>query len=244
MTSVPPHDREMTMLEHLNELRQRLIKCAIALVVGLALAALPVPGYTSLTWAVIAAITAPASGYLQGIKPGEVLFTYFHVALIVGASLAMPVIVYQIMAFILPALLPHERRALFLSLPGVMLSFVLGVAFGYYALLPFAVRFLLSFGAELIPPNWSFSEYVGTVSLLLFGMGVAFELPLVMFALARMGVVDAKRLSGLRRWALVIAFVIGAIITPTPDPLNQTLVSLPLYLLFEIGILLARLARR
>lgn len=238
-----PHDREMTMLEHLEELRYRLVVSGIALLVGLVISAIPVPGYGSLTWAVIAFIVAPAQGFVQAIKPGETLFTYFHVALITGAALAMPVIVYQVMAFILPALHVGEKKLLFLSMPGVMLSFVLGVAFGYFALLPFAVRFLLSFGAELIPPNWSFAEYVGTVSLVLFGMGAAFELPLVMFTLARLGIVDAARLGKLRKWALILSFVAGAVITPTPDPLNQTLVSLPLYMLFEIGILMARLAR-
>jgi sec-independent protein translocase protein TatC len=240
----PASDREMTMLEHLDELRHRLIVSAIALVVGMLIAATPIPGYPSITWAVIGLIVAPAQGAIQAIKPGETLFTYFHVALVVGAAIAMPVVVYQVMAFILPALLPHERRLLYLSMPGVMVAFLAGVSFGYFALLPFAIRFLLNFGAELIPPNWSFGEYVGTVSLLLFGMGVAFELPLIMFALAKLGVVTADRLRGLRRWALIVAFVVGAMITPTPDPLNQVLVSLPLYLLFEIGILMARLARR
>lgn len=235
-------DKEMTLLEHLEELRQRLIICGIALIAGLALAAMPIPGYTSLAWAVIGLVVAPAAGSIQAIKPGETLFTYFHVALLTGAALAMPVILYQVMAFVMPGLRPGERRALILALPGVVSAFALGVAFGYFALVPFAIRFLLSFGADLIPPNWSFAEYVGTITLLLFGMGVAFELPLVMLTLARVGVVTAAQLGRLRRWALLLAFVVGAMITPTPDPLNQTLVSLPIYLLFEMGILLARLA--
>ncbi|MBI4494278.1 MAG: twin-arginine translocase subunit TatC [Chloroflexi bacterium] len=239
----PPHDREMTLLEHLDELRRRLVICSLAIMLGLAIAAVPVPGYSSLAWALIGLVVAPAAGSVQAIKPGETLFTYFQVALLVGAAFAMPVIIYQVIAFIMPALYPREQKLLLLAVPGVMVSFLLGVTFGYFALVPFAVRFLLGFGAELVPPNWSFGEYVGTVTMLLFWMGVAFELPLVMFALATLGVVDARRLAGLRKWAIVLAFVVGAVITPTPDPFNQALVALPLYMLFEIGILLARLAR-
>ena len=242
---VPPYDREMTLLEHLNELRQRLIICGIALLAGMAIAiAVPFPGAGSLTWAVIGALVAPAGGAVQAIRPGETIFTYLQVALITGAALAMPIIIYQVMAFILPALLEEERKLLFLAVPGVTVSFAAGIAFSYFVLVPFAVRFLLNFGSEIIPPHWSFSEYVGTVALLLFYMGVIFELPLVMFTLAKLGVVDVARLQSLRKWALLIAFILGAIITPTPDPLNQTLIALPVYLLFEIGILLARMARR
>lgn len=233
----------MTLLEHLDELRRRLVISAIAIIVGLVIAAIPIPGYASLTWAIIELVLQPAQGAIQAIKPGETLFTYFQVALMTGAALAMPVLIYQVLAFIMPALYPGERRMLFVFTPGIALSFVLGVAFGYFLLLPFAITFLLQFGAELIPPNWSFSEYVGTITLLLFWMGIAFELPLVIFALAKMGVVDADQLKGLRKWALLLSFLVGAMITPTPDPINQTLVSLPIYLLFEIGILMARLAR-
>lgn len=239
----PSHDKEMTLLEHLGELRHRLMVTGIAIVLGLVLAAVPIPGYNSVTWAVIGLVLTPAQGAVQAIRPGETLFTYFQVALLCGAAFAMPVIIYQILAFILPALLPNEQRLLFLAVPGVTIFFVLGVAFSYFVLVPFAIRFLLAFGSEMVPPNWAFSEYVGTITMLLFWMGVTFELPLVMLTLAKLGIVDARRLAGMRRWAIVLAFVAAAVITPTPDPFNQTMIALPIYLLFEIGILLARLAR-
>ncbi len=106
----------------------------------------------------------------------------------------------------------------------------------------FAVNFLLSFGADIIEQKWAFSEYLETISTLLFWMGVVFEMPLVIYFLTKLGIVNAKKLARFRRYMLVLAFVLGAFITPTPDPFNQAMVSLPIYLLFELGILLARFA--
>jgi len=232
----------MTMLEHLEELRSRVIIASVALMVGLAVSAIPVPGQSSLTWKVIDIVLIPVHGNIQAIRPGEVFFTYFKLALLVGAAFAMPVLIYQAMKFVMPALLPHEKKYLFMAVPGVSASFVVGIVFGYLVLVPFAVQFLMSFGAELIEQRWSFSEYVSTVTSLLFWMGIAFETPLTMYFLAKLHVVNVERLKRFRRYALVLAFVVGAIITPTPDPINQTMVSVPLYLLFELGILLARLA--
>ncbi|HYU20547.1 MAG TPA: twin-arginine translocase subunit TatC [Chloroflexota bacterium] len=245
--SPSPEDEEeegMTMLEHLEELRMRVIITCVALAVGLAISAIPVPGYSSLTWKVIAVVNTPAEGSLQAIKPGEVFITYFKVALIVGAALAMPVIIYQVMAFVMPALHPHEKKYLFMAAPGVTISFLVGVVFGYVVLLPFAIKFLLGFGAEEsgVDIKWSFGEYIGTVTTLLFWMGMSFETPLIMFFLTKLRVLSVQRLARFRKYAFVGAFIIGAIITPTPDPFNQTIVSIPLYLLFELGILMAKLA--
>ncbi len=193
---------------------------------------------------VIAVVNTPAEGSLQAIKPGEVFITYFKVALIVGAALAMPVIIYQVMAFVMPALHPHEKKYLFMAAPGVTISFLVGVVFGYVVLLPFAIKFLLGFGAEEsgVDIKWSFGEYIGTVTTLLFWMGMSFETPLIMFFLTKLRVLSVQRLARFRKYAFVGAFIIGAIITPTPDPFNQTIVSIPLYLLFELGILMAKLA--
>ena len=232
------------MLEHLEELRVRVIICCVALAVGLAISAIPVPGYSSLTWNVINVVNAPAAGYLQTITPGEIFITYFKVALVVAGALAMPVLIYQVMKFVLPALHPHEKKYLYMAAPGVTFAFAIGVVFGYVLLLPFAINFLLTFGvAESgVEVKWAFGEYVGTVTTMLFWMGLAFETPLIMFFLAKLRVLTVERLVRARKYALIAAFIAGAIITPTPDPLNQTIISLPLYLLFELGILMARLA--
>jgi len=244
----PEEEEEgMTMLEHLEELRDRIIVCAVALVVGLAISALPIPWLTtdSVTVKVIELVSQPAADHLQFIKPGEGFITYFQVAMIVAMVLALPVITYQVIAFVLPALLPHEKKYLYMAVPGAMISFALGLLFGYVLVIPVAIQFLLTFGADNIPGlevRWAFSEYIETVTTLLFWMGLSFETPLLMFFLTKLRVLSPDRLRRFRKYALILAFVIGAIITPTPDPLNQTLVSLPLYLLFELGLLLSRLA--
>jgi sec-independent protein translocase protein TatC len=250
MADPPPGEEEedgMTMLEHLEELRVRIIVCAVALVLGLVISAVPIPYVTddSVTQAVIHIISLPAAGHLIFIKPGEGFVTYFQVAMIVAIVLALPVMTYQAIAFVLPALLPHEKKYLYLAIPGAMISFTIGLLFGYILLLPVAIQFLLNFGTgniEGIEVKWSFSEYIGTVTTLLFWMGLSFETPLLMYFLTKLHILNPQRVARYRKYALVLAFVIGAIITPTPDPLNQTIVSLPLYLLFELGLLLSRLA--
>jgi len=244
----PEEEEEgMTMLEHLEELRDRLIVCSVALVVGLIISAIPIPWITdgSVTQAVITLVSQPAANHLIFFKPGEGFITYFQVAMIVAAVLALPVITYQVIAFVLPALLPHEKKYLYMAIPGVMCSFAIGVLFGYILVVPVAIQFLLNFGVDNIPGlevKWAFSEYIGTVTTLLFWMGLAFETPLLMYFLTKLRVLDPRRVARYRKYVLVLSFVIGAIITPTPDPLNQTIVSLPLYLLFELGLLLSRLA--
>ena len=108
------------------------------------------------------------------------LFTYFKIALFTGIGLAMPILVYQIMLFVLPVLLPHEKRYLYLALPGVFVSFLIGGAFGYLVIVPFALKFLLSFGGDLIEQKWALRSTWDTIATLLFWMGVAFEMPLIM----------------------------------------------------------------
>ena len=243
----PAQDPEegMTMLEHLEELRQRIIVSSIAFILGLIMSAVPLPpGWSNnLTWIVINAVVEPVGfEHIQAIKPAEVFFTYFQVAMVIGLALAMPVIIYQIMAFVTPALLPHEKKYFYMAVPGATLSFVIGITFGYSLILPAAVKFLIAFGGDTVQQRWSFAEYADTATTLLFWMGLAFELPLAIFFLCKLRVLSVQRLRGMRKYVLVGAFLIGAIITPTPDPFNQTLVSLPLYFLFEIGLLLARLA--
>jgi len=252
MAEPPPGEEEeeegMTMLEHLEELRDRLIVCAVALVVGLVISALPIPFVTqnSVTQEVIGIIGKPAEGHLIFSKPGEGFVTYFQVAMIVAIVLSLPVMTYQAIAFVMPALLPHEKKYLYMAVPGGMISFTIGLLFGYVLLLPVAIQFLITFGTSNVEGGiqvlWSFGEYMDTVTTLLFWMGLSFETPLLMFFLTKLRILSPQRVAGFRKYALILAFVIGAIITPTPDPLNQTIVSLPLYLLFELGLLLSRLA--
>ena len=159
-----------------------------------------------------------------------------------GFVLGLPVITWQVIAFVLPALLPHEKKYLYMAVPGAMVSFAIGLLFGYVLVLPVAIGFLVNWNPIGITVMWQFSEYIGTVSTLLLYMGLAFETPLLMFFLTKLRILNPVRVARFRKYMLVLSFIIGAIITPTPDPLNQTIVSLPIYLLFEIGLLLSRLA--
>src|SRR5918912_1937853 len=238
-----PGDKEMTLLEHLEELRGRLVASCVAVVAGILVAIVPVPGFGSITEVIVKLLAQRApQGKLSTLGPGEGFFTFLEVAMIVGIALSMPVIVYQVLAFVTPALYENEKKYLYIAVPGVTISFAAGVAFCYFFMLPFAIAFLGGFQTDIFNPIWSAERYLDFVVTFLFWVGLTFELPIVMYFLSKLGVVSATRLASFRKYAFVLAFVVGAIITPTPDPINQTIVSLPVYFLFEIGVLLARFA--
>lgn len=235
----------MTLLEHLEELRGRLVAMVAALIVGILVSLIPVPTMNSLTgflFDVISNMAKTTGVTLISTGPGETFFTYLEVAMVVGAALAMPMIIYQIFAFVTPALYANEKRYLYIAVPGVCLSFICGVLFCYYLTLPFATRFLAGFLSNDISPFWSVKNYAGFVATFLFWVGVMFELPIVMYFLSKLGIISHQRMARFRKYAFVLAFVIGAAITPTPDPINQTIISLPIYFLFELGVILARFA--
>lgn len=227
--------KKLTIIEHLEELRTRLIISVLALLVATTFSFV-------FTGKLLEILLIPSGGIKPVfLKPTEMFITYFKVALVGGAALAMPVIVYQVIQFIVPGLKPSEKRYLFFVVPGASFLFVLGITFGYVVLLPFALKYLLTFGGDIASAFISIGEYVSFVVTLLLWMGAAFELPMIIVFLAKLGVVSQKQLRGYWKYALVGAFVISAIITPTPDPFNQSLVAVPLYLLYEVGVLVARL---
>jgi sec-independent protein translocase protein TatC len=226
----------MPLMEHLKELRNRLFRAAIALLITTT---------ASLVFAkqVLIILIAPMGDTApQALKPTESLGNYMKVALLCGVILAMPVIVYQIGRFMAPGLTKKERRHLFLLVPGATLCFVTGVAFAYFVMMPAAIPFLQGFMADIIKQQWAIGEYLSFITSLLFWIGVAFEEPLFVFFLAKLGIVDAKMLSKNRKYAIIIIAVLAAVITPTVDPLNMMLVMGPLIVLYEIGIILARIA--
>jgi len=238
-----PGDREMTMLEHLDELRHRLVVSTISVVVGLLVSILPIPGFDSLTHFTIKLLSDKApGGKLLALGPGETFFTYLEVSLIIGVAVAMPVIVFQVLSFVTPALYEREKKYLFIAVPGVSLSFAIGVFFCYLLMLPFAIAFLGNFQTDIFSQQWAAERYLDFVVTFMFWVGITFELPIVMYFLTKLGVVSPQRLASFRKYAFVMAFVIGAIITPTPDPINQTIVSMPIYFLYELGVILARFA--
>jgi len=230
-------ERQMTIIEHLEELRGRIIKCLIALAITTVLS-------FSFTSRIISVLIAPAGIKPVFLRPTEMFVTYFRVALLAGVILAMPVIVYQVVQFVSPGLTSSERTYMRIIVPGATLSFVFGVMFAYFAMLPFALRYLLSFGSNLAEAKWAISEYISFVTMLLFWAGIVFEIPLMIFFLARLGIVTPSFLTKNRKFAVLIIAIVAAVITPTPDPFNMGVVMLPLLLMYEVGIMLAKLAYR
>jgi sec-independent protein translocase protein TatC len=226
----------MTLFEHLLELRNRLVISAIALAVTTAGAFVFYKKWMDI------ALRPIGQHDLQAITPTETIFTYFQVTLVVGLLLAMPVIAYEAWAYVAPGLTRKERRYVIAFIPGVTFCFVLGVAFAYFALLPAALGFLLGFGADRIKVVPTIESYVKFVSHLMIATGLIFEMPLVMFFLAKIRLVNAKLLGSVRRYVIVVAFIVAAVVTPTPDPFNQLLVAVPILVLYEVGVLLSRLA--
>jgi len=154
----------------------------------------------------------------------------------------MPVILYEIYAYVDPALLPKERRFIrFMGLPVIGL-FIAGMLFCYFVLLPNAIKFLINFGSDVIHNELRAADYISFVTIFIFGMGLIFEVPVAIFALVKVHVITQPWLAKQRRYAVLVAFLIAAVITPTPDPFNQTLVAVPMYLLFELGLFVARFA--
>jgi len=221
------------LMPHLNELRQRLVVSAGALMVGTLLAFI-VAGQ------VIAILAKPVGGLegLQAIELTENLGVYMRTALTLGAVLAMPVFVYEVVAFIVPGLMPNERRLLFIALPFVVLSFLAGAAFAYFVMLPVAIPFLVNFGG--IPTTPRPKDYVGFITRVVFWIGVAFETPLVIAVLARLGIVTPTQLRKSWRIAVVAIAVLAAVITPTIDPVNMVIVMAPLFGLYLLSIVLAQ----
>ncbi len=233
-------DKELSLGQHLKEFRDRLMVACIAIAITTAISFL-------FTTDIIKLLLLPSGvTRLIALSPTENFTTYFRVALFSGFALAMPVILYEIFAYIDPALHPNERKFALTLGPFVLLLFVVGMLFCYLILLPSALKFLLNFGSEVIDNQLRASEYLSFVTLFIVGMGVVFEMPVLIYALLRLGVVQRSWLTSKRRYVFVGSFLVSAVITPTPDPFNQTIVAIPMYLLFELGLLLGRLggARR
>ena len=241
-------ERELPFLQHLHELRRRLIISVLAVVV--ATVAAFVFYEQIIQWLLLPADDLSASGAggengnLVFIELTEMLAVSIKVSLVTGLVVAFPVVLYQIIMFVAPGLTSKEKRHLFTFMPGVVLAFGAGVAFGYFVVIPPAFNFLLSWGNDIATPTIRISNYVNLVIMLLFWMGIVFETPVVMFILAKLGIVSPSGLARWRRYWVVVAFILGALITPTFDPVNQSLVAVPLIVLYELGILLAKVAAR
>jgi sec-independent protein translocase protein TatC len=232
------------MVPHLRELQSRLVKASVAVGIGTAIGFYLVSSPTLLGAplpVVLIKHFVPPNVELQYIATAEGFVNYMRIALVIGVAIAMPVVVYQVFAFFVPGLLPHEKRIVFTAIPFVTELFLAGLAFGWFFTLPAALQFLLTFGtSDVVKARPSFESFISIVSTLMLWNGLIFEMPALIYLLARLGVVNAKMLGRTRRYAIVIITIAAAIITPTGDPYNLLLLAVPMYCLYELGILLAR----
>ena len=235
MSAADNGEAAMSILDHLRELRRRLLKAAVALAVTTLLT-------SYFAGDIIKFLIEPYGNKLQTLGPTENVITYFRVALLSGAALAMPVIVYQVLGFVIPGLTRAERRWLYISVPFTTLLFVIGILFAWLVMVPSAVGFLANFRQDLFLNEWTANEYISFVVSIAFWIGVSFQTPLVTFILAKVGLVTPGFLARNWRFAVVVIAVLAAVITPTVDPFNMALLMLPLLGLYVLSIVLAMLA--
>lgn len=230
---------KMTIIKHLEELRRVFLVSAVAVLIASSIAFAYREFFLDL-------ITEPVQALeinLVYTAMAEGFFTQVKLALIAGLIAAMPVILWQVWGFIIPALYPHERRWVYLLVPASLVLFAAGVLFAYLSVFRVAVRFFVMVSGDL-QPMITIGKYLSFTMWFLVPFGLVFELPLVVMFLTRIGVITPEFLARKRKYALLIIFIIAALLTPTPDPLTQTLMGGPMYLLYELSILVSRLVRR
>jgi len=236
-------EKEMTFLDHLEELRWRLVKSVIGLLVATIIC-----GIFS-DWLVNEAIlrpsrlTNPPLVLINTIPYGQITF-YMIVMLVAGLILSSPWILYQLWKFVQPGLMPKERKYISSIVTFTTICFLTGIAFAYFIMLPYMLQFFATFGTSSIQNMISINEYVSFVLQLILISGLIFELPMVSYFLARLGILTPKFMRRYRRHAIVVILIIAAIVTPTTDPFTMGVFALPMMLLYEISIWIAGVAKR
>jgi sec-independent protein translocase protein TatC len=237
--SEPDVFEEMTLLEHMEELRDRIVKSVIAIgvafIAGIIFAG---PLLRRLQ------VEANADGGFDVVSPTDPITLYFKIALYIAIAIALPVLLWQLIGFLAPGLTRKEKRLLYLSMPFVILLFVAGVAYAFFFAAGRALTFLSTFMPDLFDWSPEGSAVITFFLTLMLGLGLAFQLPLVMFILAKLGVASPAKMRSFRKYAILILLILSAIITPSTDPFNMAIVFVPLYLLYEIGIIISRLFAR
>ncbi|MDA8234037.1 MAG: twin-arginine translocase subunit TatC [Clostridia bacterium] len=236
-------EKHMSLMDHLAELRKVILISLVSLIPATAV------GWFLTDWA-MEVLTKP----LRDINPDMKLlalglispfFTFFKMAMGIGVVLALPVILYQIWSFLLPALKQNERKALIVIVPVSVLLFVVGVIFGYLTVFQIAIKFLWQFAVDTgtVMPAYALQEYLSFAVGFHLGFGFVFELPIIILTLARFGIVSPRFLAEKRKYALLIIVIIAAFLTPGPDVVSQILMAAPMYILYEISIWLSYLVR-
>ena len=228
----------MPLVDHLEELRQRVLRSLVAVVACAFVCLLAVRPLVRI-------LEEPAGSirFLQ-LAPGEFLFVSFKVAGYAGLTLALPYVLYQGLAFVLPGLTRGERRLIAPSVAGSAVLFLAGLAFAWWALVPAALNFLVSYGADVVEPIWSIERYLDFVLLLMLSTGLAFQLPVLQLLLGVFGLVNWQRMLSAWRWVVLISALAGAVLTPSTDPVTMLLLAGAITALYLIGVLLVALVQR
>lgn len=233
----------MSIFGHLNELRKRVTNAAIALAITTAFSFIFADNLlTFLLQPYEASVTGGAA--LQTLRPTEGIETYFRVSLLSGVILAMPIILFEFWRFIKPALSKNEERYVYVFIPSALFLFGLGIAFAWYILAPAAIYFLANFMPDIFRAEWTGQEYISFVTRLLLWIGLSFQMPIVIYIIARVGLVTASSLRNQWRVAVVLIAVLAAVITPSVDPVTMILTMAPLFTLYILSIGLAVIGER
>lgn len=237
------NDNAMSVLQHLGELKRRLVRVAIVAVVFIAIAIAFYVQIFEVFTDTARRLIVDADGVVavQRITEGWVVAA--KLAILVGLVAAFPYFMWELAMFFKPGLKPGERKYIFLLVPASMAMFALGAAFSWFILIPRLVEFLLRLSQPIGDPLITVGPLVGLMVTIMFWLGIIFEIPIFMFLLAKMGILTSGWVKTKRRWMILISFIFGAVATPT-DPISQLIVAGPTWLLFEIGMLLVKLAER
>ena len=224
--------KQMSLFGHLEELRERVLKSLISIVVGALLCLVFVKPLVRI-------LEAPAGSirFLQ-LAPGEFLFVSIKVAGYAGIILALPYIVFQILSFVLPGLTDREKKLIGPAVSGSTILFLLGIFFAWRTLVPAALGFLINYGSDVVEPLWSIEKYLDFVLLLMLSTGLSFQIPILQLILGFLGLIKWKQMLSGWRWVLMASAIAGAVITPSTDPITMLLLAGSISFLFLLGVLL------
>jgi sec-independent protein translocase protein TatC len=234
-------EKEMTFLEHLEELRWRIIYSIIGIVVGTIIA------WIFIDFLVDVVLLKPAKdsgAILQNLRPFGQLFLYMQIAIMVGMIISIPNIFYQFWQFISPALRKKEKKYIFWIVVFSSICFLSGIAFAYFAMLPLTLKFAAEFGSESIKNEFSIDEYMSIIISVMLAAGFVFELPMISFFLSKLGILKPAIMRKFRRHSIVVIMILAAFLTPGADPVSQLVLAVPLVVLYEISIFISKISQK
>jgi sec-independent protein translocase protein TatC len=236
-------EKEMSFLDHLEELRWRIVRAVLGLLAGIVVCGIFADRIVNDVVLRPSQTITPPLKLINTVPYGQISF-YMMVVIVGGLILSSPWIVYQLWKFVQPGLLPRERKYISSIVFFTTLCFLAGIAFAYFIMLPYMLQFFATFGSPGIQNMISIDEYMSFTLQLVLLSGLIFELPMVSYFLARFGIVTPAFMKHYRRHAIVVILIVAAVVTPTTDPLTMTVFALPMFILYEISIWIAKVAQR